>query len=173
MEHELGWQCSIGALGRITPEEIEEREWAFPAFGTPKKNGTVQFVVTIQIHTDHQNLTHNDTHHVNLREQCTRIFLDADFPPTFVHIKGTDNTAADGLSQLPMADNASTEIAKDIFVILPNNLDWEESSDSPLNMKRIMIAQESDNALQQRIASGKHSEIIAMININGSNVTSL
>jgi hypothetical protein len=70
-----------------------------------------------------------------------------------------------------MADDAPTEIAKYIFAILPNNLDWEENSDFPLNMKRIMIAQRSDNALQQCIASGKHLENIATINIDGSNVT--
>ncbi len=45
MEHELDRQCSIGCLGRLTPEEFEEREWAFPAFGTPKKNGTIRFVI--------------------------------------------------------------------------------------------------------------------------------
>jgi hypothetical protein len=27
------------------PEEFEERKWAFPAFGIPKKNKTVRFVV--------------------------------------------------------------------------------------------------------------------------------
>ena len=45
MEHELDRQCSIGCLGRLTPEEFEEREWAFPAFGTPKKNGTIRLVI--------------------------------------------------------------------------------------------------------------------------------
>ncbi len=29
----------------------------------------------IRVHTDHQNLTHNDTVHVNLREQRTRILI--------------------------------------------------------------------------------------------------
>ncbi len=52
----------------------------------------------IRIHTHHQNLTCNDTCHVVLREQHARIFMDAEFAPTLVHIKGTDNTAADGLS---------------------------------------------------------------------------
>ncbi len=51
----------------------------------------------IWIHTDHQNLTHDDTCHVNLREHCARIFLDTEFAPLFAHIKGTDNTAADRL----------------------------------------------------------------------------
>jgi hypothetical protein len=125
----------------------------------------------IRIHTDHQNLTHNDTHHVNLRELHTRFFLDAEFAPTFVHIKGMDNTAADGLSRLPMADDAPTEIANNIFAILPNNLDREENTDFHLDMKRIVIAQKSNNALQQHIMSGKYSENIATININGSGMT--
>ena len=47
MEHELTRQCSIGCLGRLTPEEFEEREWAFPAFGIPKKNGTIRFVIDL------------------------------------------------------------------------------------------------------------------------------
>ncbi len=45
MEHELTRQCSIGCLGRLTPKEFEEREWSFPAFGIPKKNGTIRFVI--------------------------------------------------------------------------------------------------------------------------------
>jgi hypothetical protein len=45
MEHELTRQCSVGCLGLLTPEKFEEREWAFPAFGFPKKYGTVRFVI--------------------------------------------------------------------------------------------------------------------------------
>jgi hypothetical protein len=45
MEPELARQCLIGCLGRLTPEQFEERKWAFPAFGIPKKNGTVRFVI--------------------------------------------------------------------------------------------------------------------------------
>jgi hypothetical protein len=70
-----------------------------------------------------------------------------------------------------MANDAPTEIVKDIFAILPNNLDWEENSDFPLNMKRIMIAQKSNNALEQHVTSGKYLENIATINIDSSNVT--
>ena len=42
--HKLIWQCSIRAFYYLTPEESEEREWAFLAFGL-KKNGNVQFVI--------------------------------------------------------------------------------------------------------------------------------
>ncbi len=52
----------------------------------------------IRIHSDHKNLTHDGTVHVNLREQRARIFLDSEYAPMFVHIAGDDNTAADGLS---------------------------------------------------------------------------
>ena len=52
----------------------------------------------IRIHTDHQNLTHDGTVHINLREQRARIFLDSEFGASFVHIPGAKNTAADGLS---------------------------------------------------------------------------
>ena len=31
----------------MTLEEFEECEWAFPAFGTPKKNGTICFVIDV------------------------------------------------------------------------------------------------------------------------------
>jgi hypothetical protein len=73
----------------------------------------------IRIHTDHQNLTHDNTCHKNLRERRARIFLDAKFAPTFVHIKGMDNTAADRLSRLPIANDAPTEITKDILKFYP------------------------------------------------------
>ena len=45
MEHKLTRQCSIGCLGRLNPEQFKKCKWAFPAFGIPKKNGTVQFVI--------------------------------------------------------------------------------------------------------------------------------
>ncbi len=72
-------------------------------------------------------MTHDDTQHLNLRETRT-VFLDYIFAPTFIHIKGMDNTAADGLSGLlPMADddNNPPVIAGNIFAILQNNLDRE------------------------------------------------
>jgi hypothetical protein len=45
LEHEVARQCSVGCLGRLTPEEFEKREWAFPAFGVSKKNDTIRFVI--------------------------------------------------------------------------------------------------------------------------------
>ena len=45
LEHEVARQCSIGCLGRLTPDKFERRKWAFPAFGIPKKNGTIRFVI--------------------------------------------------------------------------------------------------------------------------------
>ena len=80
-----------------------------------------------------------------------------EFGATFVLIKGTDNTAADGLSQLEMLDDEPMEIANKFFAILQNNLDREESNDFPLDMKRIMIAQRSNEEIQQHINSGKLS----------------
>ncbi len=43
LEHEVARQCLVGSLGRLTPEEFEKREWAFPAFGILKKNDTIRF----------------------------------------------------------------------------------------------------------------------------------
>ena len=45
VEHELNRQCTIGCFGRLTLEEFKERKWAFPAIGTPKKNGTFCLVI--------------------------------------------------------------------------------------------------------------------------------
>ena len=59
----------------------------------------------IRIHTNHQNFMHDDMRHMNLWEQRARLFLDAKFAPTFIHIAGSDNTAADGLRRLPMAND--------------------------------------------------------------------
>ena len=66
----------------------------------------------VRIHTDHKNLTHDDTQHVNLQEQRARIFLDAEFAPTFFHISGVDNTGANGLSRLPMAEETPIHVAQ-------------------------------------------------------------
>ncbi len=41
-------QCQVGALGRLSPEEIEGKDWCFPAFGIPKKNGKICFVINFQ-----------------------------------------------------------------------------------------------------------------------------
>ncbi len=127
----------------------------------------------IRIHMDHQNLTHDGTVQVNLRQQRARILLDLEIGATFIHIEGMDNTAADGLSQLEMSDDKPTEIANEIFAILQNNLDREESNNFPLDMKCIMIAQRSDNEIQQRINSGKLSAKIGTKIINGGEVTAI
>jgi hypothetical protein len=37
----------------------------------------------INIYTDHQNLTHEQMQHTNLRKQQAQIFLDAEYPPRF------------------------------------------------------------------------------------------
>jgi hypothetical protein len=127
----------------------------------------------IRIHTDHQNLTHDGMVHVNLRQQRAQILLDSEFGATFIHIKGTDNTAADSLSRLEISDDEPTEIANKIFAILQNNLDREESNDFPLDMKRIMTAQRSDDEIQRRINSGKLSAKIGTKTIDGGEVTTI
>ena len=48
-EKEVYRQCDIGAMREIPPEEISSREWAFPAFGTPKKkNGDMRLAVNFR-----------------------------------------------------------------------------------------------------------------------------
>ncbi len=44
-KQELNHQCSIGALRELSAEEIEDRKWASPAFGIPKKNRTIRLVI--------------------------------------------------------------------------------------------------------------------------------
>ena len=34
-------QCEIGALQELSLEEIEDKEWASPCFGVPKRDGTI------------------------------------------------------------------------------------------------------------------------------------
>jgi hypothetical protein len=83
----------------------------------------------VRFHADHQNLTHDGTVHVNLREQRTRILLDSEWGATFVHIKGVENTAADGLSHLEMTGGEPTEtMMNERFAIVPNNLDREDNN---------------------------------------------
>ena len=46
-EGELKRQCNIGAIRRLSPEEIEEKDrvWASSAFGVPKSNETIRVVI--------------------------------------------------------------------------------------------------------------------------------
>ena len=44
MEDEFSRQCDIGALLCLSPEEYK-CEWASPAFGILKKNGTIRLIV--------------------------------------------------------------------------------------------------------------------------------
>jgi hypothetical protein len=85
------------------------------------------------------------------------ILLDSEWGATFVHIKGADNTAADGLSRLEMIGGEPMEtVINDLFAVVPSYRDREGNEKFPLNMKRIiMAAQQSDGEIQQRIKSGK------------------
>ena len=42
MKHEVFCQCEIGAMRMLIGKEAKENEWAFAAFGVPKKNGQIQ-----------------------------------------------------------------------------------------------------------------------------------
>ena len=48
MAQELQRQCDIGALRRLTPLEIEERQFAFSCFGVPKSNGSIRLVLDLR-----------------------------------------------------------------------------------------------------------------------------
>jgi len=45
VEDKVNRQCDIGAMRRLTPNEIETRDWCFTAFGTPKSDGTIKLVI--------------------------------------------------------------------------------------------------------------------------------
>ena len=126
----------------------------------------------IQIHTDHQNLMNDNTQHANIREMRARIFLDSEFAPSFIHIKGTDNTVADGLSRLLMMDDSDNppELAPEIFAILQNNLNRDDNNKFPLNMKWILADQKMDNNINRIIGIGKHSDKISTKTIDGCKV---
>ena len=44
-QQEVQCQCEIGALRELSAEEIEDRVWASPCFGVPKKNGSIRLVM--------------------------------------------------------------------------------------------------------------------------------
>jgi hypothetical protein len=69
--------------------------------------------------------------HANLREQRAQIFLDAEYQPKFIHVKGTDNTGADGLSRLPMDDKVPPASMKSLMAI--DNLD-HSNDDFPVDV---------------------------------------
>ncbi len=123
----------------------------------------------VRIHTDHKNLTHNDTQHVNLREQRARIFLDAEFAPTFHHISGVDNTGADGLSRLPMAEETPIHVAQTLFAI--STLDRDDNAEFELNMRQIAIGQANNEILQQLRRNPKYESQISSVTIDGNVLT--
>jgi len=45
MEDEFTRQYEIGALRLLSPLEYEDREWASPSFGIPKKNGSIRLIM--------------------------------------------------------------------------------------------------------------------------------
>ncbi len=98
------------------------------------------------------------------------IFLDAESAPTFVHIKGTDNTAADGLSPLLMADDDDeTKLAGELFVTI-NHPDRDGNTDFPLDMHQIMLSQEKDDDFQRLSQSSRFAASIGTeeIRIHGT-----
>jgi hypothetical protein len=48
VKREVERQCQVGAMRRLSPEKIEGQEWCFPAYGVPKKNGNIRFVINFQ-----------------------------------------------------------------------------------------------------------------------------
>ena len=111
----------------------------------------------INIYTDHQNLTHKQTQHANLLKQRAQIFLDAEYQPKFIHVKGTDNTGADGLSRLPMMDNVPQASMQSLMSL--NNLDpWND--DFPIDMQHITIEQQKDVKIQRLVKGPKHKKVI-------------
>ena len=74
-----------------------------------------------------------------------------------------------------MADDENPRDATthDIFALTQNNLDREENTDFPLDMKKIMIGQQNDRELQRRITSGKFSTRLGTKTIDGGTVTTI
>jgi len=121
----------------------------------------------INIFTDHQNLTHDQTQHANLREQRARIFLDAEYQPKFIHVKGTDNTGVDGLSQLPMDDEIPPASMKSLMAI--DNLD-RSNDNFPVDMRQIAREQQRDAKMQKIIRNRKHENVIGSNLVDGVHV---
>ncbi len=46
-EVEVERQCAIGLLRKLTAKEVELNDWAFPAFGVPKKNCKIRIVAEL------------------------------------------------------------------------------------------------------------------------------
>ncbi len=121
----------------------------------------------IKIFTNHQNLTHDQTQHVNLREQRAQIFLDAEYQPKFIHVKGTDNTGADGLSRLLMDDEVPPARMQSLMAI--DNLD-RSNDEFPVDMQHIVQEQQKDAKLQKIIRSQKHENVISSNCVDGVHV---
>jgi hypothetical protein len=105
--------------------------------------------------------------HANLRKQQARIFLDAEYQPKFIHVKGTDNTGADGLSQLPLMDNIPQASMQSLMSL--NNLD-RLNDDFPIDMQCIATEQKKDVKIQRLIKGKKHEKVIGSNIVDGVHV---
>jgi hypothetical protein len=108
----------------------------------------------LHIYTDHQNLMHKNfnTDHV----MQWRLLIE-EYAPTFHHIKGKNNTAADSLSHLPFYETCLQEHDYNAY-ILAECFDTEPDKDTfPLTFDYLRSEQRKDDHLQHKLAQHKYS----------------
>lgn len=107
---------------------------------TPSENKNILLLTkhtntSIQLSTDHKNITSAETQYVNLHFLRKFNVLDQVYQAKLEYIAGTSNTGADGLSRFHMQDSILYTLVQEFYAI--NELDRTSNHDFPLSMDTI------------------------------------
>jgi hypothetical protein len=107
----------------------------------------------LHIYMDHQNLMHNN---FTMDHVMRWRLLIEEYAPTFHHIKGKNNTAADALSHLPFYETCLQEHDYNAY-ILAECYDMEPDKKTfPLTFKYLCSEQWKDDCLQYKLVQGTY-----------------
>ena len=117
-----------------------------------KEYRSILYGHTINVYTDHKNLTHSNTQTVSQRIMRWRLVIE-EFGVNLIYIKGEHNVAADALSRLPRRDVDSSEIENSVTEFLENNEICIGDDACPLDYQYLAQEQNKNAVLQRMLKS--------------------
>ena len=103
-----------------------------------KEHRSILYGHTINVYTDHKNLTHSNTQTVSQRIMQWRLVIE-EFGVNLIYIKGEHNVAADALSRLLRRDIDASEIENSVTEFLENNEICIGDDACPLNYQYLLF----------------------------------